>query len=177
MKSFLLLLSVLLLFPPGLSSCSTDEAELPAPTEQPAQPTPPSTSEEPDNDGSNNNSPTMKNQLSIHVGTTSFNVSLENNATAIAFKALLPLTPTLSEMNGNEKLFYLAADLPTASSRPGTIRAGDLMLYGSNCLVLFYETFSSAYSYTRLGRVNNPAGLADALGSGSVTVRFELTDN
>ena len=47
------------------------------------------------------------------------------------------------------------------------------MLYGSTCIVLFYESFSTSYRYTRIGRVDNPAGLAAAVGSGSVTVSFE----
>lgn len=84
------------------------------------------------------------------------------------------MTVLMSEMNGNEKYCYLSGNLPTAASNPGTIRAGDLMLYGSNCVVLFYETFQTSYSYTRIGRADNPSGLAAALGSGNVTITFEL---
>jgi hypothetical protein len=78
------------------------------------------------------------------------------------------------ELNGNEKYADLSRRLPTAASNPGTIQNGDLMLYGSSTLVLFYKTFSTSYSYTKLGRIDDVAGLAAALGAGDVEVRFEL---
>ena len=48
------------------------------------------------------------------------------------------------------------------------------MLYNGNCIVLFYRDFSTSYSYTRLGRVEDPAGLAEALGPGDAPVAFDL---
>lgn len=68
-------------------------------------------------------------------------------------------------------------ELPTDLYQPGQIYEGDLMLYGNNCLVLFYESFSSGYSYTRLGSADDPAGLAEALGTGSVEVAFSVRDD
>ena len=111
----------------------------------------------------------MRNQI-----LNTFSASLSNNATATAFKELLPLTINMSELNGNEKYFDLSKDLPSNASNPGTIQTGDLMLYGANTLVLFYKTFSTPYNYTRIGRIDNPSGLAVALGSGNKTVKFEL---
>ena len=106
------------------------------------------------------------------VGDRRFAVTLTDDAAARAFAARLPLTLDMSELNGNEK----HADLPDAllanASRPGTIRNGDLMLYGTNTVVVFYATFNSSYAYTRIGRVDDPAGLPQALGRRGVRVVF-----
>ena len=112
--------------------------------------------------------------LRVIVGDKTFTATLAENATADAFKSILPLTLNMTELNGNEKYYYLSTSLPSESSNPGTIHAGDIMLYGNKCVVLFYETFNTSYSYTRIGAVDDPLGLAAALGSGNVTVRFEL---
>ena len=111
--------------------------------------------------------------INVIVGSKTFTATLADSKTGEAFAALLPLNVTMNELNGNEKYHYLSSSLPTAAYRPGTIHAGDLMLYGNNCVVLFYETFNSSYSYTRLGSIDNPSGLAEALGVGNVSVRFE----
>ena len=111
--------------------------------------------------------------INIIIGSKTFTATLADSETGEAFAALLPLTVTMNELNGNEKYHYLSTSLPTAANQPGTIHAGDLMLYGNNCVVLFYETFNSGYSYTRIGALDDPSGLSDALGNGNVSVRFE----
>lgn len=106
------------------------------------------------------------------VGERRFAITLADNAALRTFLTQLPLTLDMSELNGNEKHGELPKALPANASRPGTIRSGDLMLYGTDTLVIFYETFTSSYSYTRLGRVDDPAGLAKALGPRGVRVVF-----
>lgn len=115
----------------------------------------------------------MSNKITIRIADKVFAATLSDNGTAAALKKLLPLSMTMSELNGNEKLFKLSATLPTQESRPSSIQTGDLMLYGSSTLVLFYKSFPTTYSYTKIGRVDDPAGLDAALGSGNVAVTFE----
>ena len=89
---------------------------------------------------------------------------------------LLPLTLNMQELNGNEKYATLPQALPTDAAQPGQIQTGDLMLYGSDCLVLFYEDFPTSYSYTPLGKIDDPQGLAQALGAGNVEVHLEISE-
>ena len=112
-------------------------------------------------------------KIKIVIGSESFSVTLYDNESAKALIDILPLTLNMSELNGNEKYHYLDNSLPTNSSIPSGIKAGDIMLYGSNCLVLFYESFSTSYSYTPIGHIDDPAGLATALGNDSVQVTFK----
>lgn len=113
-------------------------------------------------------------KATIQVGTKTFTATLIDNASTQALQEQLPLTFAMIELNGNEKYVNLAAKLPTDPLRVGSIETGDLMLYGSDCLVLFYEGFQSSYSYTRLGRLDDTAGLVDALGKGNVRVTVSL---
>jgi hypothetical protein len=106
------------------------------------------------------------------VGERRFAITLADNAAARAFAAQLPLTLDMSELNGNEKHADLPKPLPANASRPGTIRNGDLMLYRADTLVVFSLTFQSSYSYTRLGRVDDPSDLPRALGPRGVRVAF-----
>ncbi|MDH2432468.1 cyclophilin-like fold protein [Pokkaliibacter sp. MBI-7] len=108
----------------------------------------------------------------MKVGERRFAITLADTAAARAFATLLPLTLEMEELNGNEKKKALPRSLPTDASRPGTIHSGDLLLWGEHTIVVFYQTFSSPYAYTRLGRVDDPAGLAQVLGAGDVRVAF-----
>ena len=109
------------------------------------------------------------------MATKAFAATLADNATAAAFEKLLPLSITMTELNGNEKFARLPGTVPAQASTPPSIHTGDLMLYGSNTLVLFYKSFPTTYSYTTIGHVDDPAGLEAALGSQNVAVTFEAT--
>lgn len=110
--------------------------------------------------------------ISIEVNGRAFTATLADSDAARAFAARLPMTLSMHELNGNEKYFYLSGTLPAAAQRVGQIHAGDLMLFGGDCVVLFYESFSTTYAYTPLGWINDPEGLAEALGPDSATVAF-----
>jgi len=102
-----------------------------------------------------------------------FAVTVADNDVARAFASQLPLSLDMSELNGNEKHGALPRALSSAdASRPGTLRKGDVMLYGAKTVVVFYATFRSSYAYTRLGTVNEPELLPQALGDGAVRVGF-----
>ena len=148
---------------------TADPAPAPESTQEPAAiPDENANSEEIPEQGAEEES-TMK----ITVGEHQFTITLEDNAAAAALKEHLPMTLDMSELNGNEKYHYLSFSLPTNPYSPGKIESGDVMLYGDSCLVVFYESFSTPYSYTRIGRINDAAGLRTAVGAGDVQITFE----
>jgi hypothetical protein len=112
------------------------------------------------------------NPMWMTIGQQRFAITLEDNLTIRELAAHLPLILDMSDLNNNEKHVTLERPLPTQTYRPGTIHNGDFLLYGSGTLVVFYKTFSSSFSYTRLGRIDNPAGLSQAMGGDDVRVTF-----
>jgi hypothetical protein len=114
--------------------------------------------------------------IEITVNDVVFRAYLYDNATTQALLEHFPMTLDMTDLHSNEKYCYLPYKFSTEAERVGSIKAGDLMLYGSDCLVLFYESFSTSYSYTSLGYIENIIGLKDALGSGSVQVMFEIVE-
>ncbi len=128
--------------------------------------------------GSNGNLTEINNTVKIRItiGSDEYTATLRDNATAATFREMLPLTIQMEDVNRNEKYGTLGRNLPVAAENPNTIQSGDLMLWGSDGLVLFYKTFTSSYSYSPLGRIDNPAGLESALGSGAVRVNFDIPE-
>lgn len=115
-------------------------------------------------------------RIVIRAGSRSFPTVLYDHRAAVEMWEKLPLTLDMSELNGNEKYYFMEDALPVDASVPEAVHKGDLMLYGADCLVLFYKDFSTSYTYTPLGRVEKPSGLAEALGTGNVRVVFERAD-
>ena len=96
------------------------------------------------------NSMTLTIEGKIYQGT------LEANDSAQVFASLFPVTFTMNELNGNEKYVYLDQSLrkdePTV---PSSIKAGDLMLFSDNCVVLFYQDFQTTYSHCAVSALNH----------------------
>jgi hypothetical protein len=113
-------------------------------------------------------------KIIIRVNSRTFTASLVNNSTSRAFRQMLPMTIEMTDLNANEKYFDLPSSLPSQVVNPGNISNGDIMLYGSRTLVLFYQAFPTSYSYTKIAKVDNSEGFAAALGRGNVRVVFEL---
>ena len=113
-----------------------------------------------------------KTPFKLTIGGTDFVAELANNATAQAFNALLPMTLNKTELNGNKKYKYIDSTLPTNAACPVTIHAGDILLYGNNCVVVFYKTFSTSYSYSKIGKITDSTGLEEAIGAVSIPIQF-----
>ena len=113
-------------------------------------------------------------KLQIEAGGSTFTAALEDNEAVNAFVEMLeegPVEIEMSEYGGFEKVGSLGASLPASNSQM-TTQAGDIVLYNSSQIVMFYG--SNSWSYTKLAEVEDLTGWEDALGSGSVTVTFSI---
>ena len=136
----------------------------------------------------NENQPTEKNDevsieqsdgmhhIQIAIGSKTFTASLYDNDTVRELLRRFPMSLQMDELHGNEKYYYFSEGLSSSAQSVSQIYTGDLKLFGNDCLVLFYKDFPTSFSYTSLGHINNPQGLSEALGNGSIQIQFRLIE-
>ena len=107
-------------------------------------------------------------KINLIVNNKTFSATLNDNETVKELISMFPMTLHMSDLNANEKYHYLDSSLVTNSSSPRRINAGDIKLYGNNCLVVFYDSFGTSYSYTDLGKVDDVDGFVSEIGSGEM---------
>ena len=112
----------------------------------------------------------MHDTMALVVGDAHFTVFLADTEAAHELAGRLPLRMEMNEHNGNEKYASLDEPLHANAEKVHRIETGDVMLWGSDCLVVFYKSFDTPYSYTRIGHIAGARGLAKAVGNGNVIV-------
>lgn len=112
----------------------------------------------------------------ISAGGRQLTVKMDDSEAARELKAMLATADLTVSMTRNsfEQYGSLGRNL-TASDTYITAQAGDVLLYNSNTICIFYD--SNSYQYTRLGRIQNMNGeeLRELLSGGNLTIT--LTDN
>ena len=119
----------------------------------------------------------MNRKIIVTIGEKSFEANLTDNETVKEFIKILPLAIDMKEFGAKEKFAKLNRKFPHNASAPGKINAGDLMIYDSDTLVLFYKSFEeNFYKYAKIGAIGETSELLDALKEDVVKVKFELKD-
>ena len=121
---------------------------------------------------------TVEKMLQMKIGGTAVRVNWENNRSVEALKALCengPLVMQMSMYGGLEQVGPIGSRLPSDDVQT-TTSAGDIVLYSSNQIVVFYG--SNSWAYTRLGHITDrdAAGIAALLGNGNVTITISMEE-
>ena len=106
-----------------------------------------------------------------------YTATLADNPSAKAFAELLkngPLTVSTHDYGNFEKVGPLGTELPRTDEQI-TTSPGDIILYQGNQITVYYA--QNTWSFTRLGRIDDPSGLREALGSGDVEITFRLASS
>ncbi len=101
-------------------------------------------------------------------------VEWEENESVAALAELVkdqPLTIKTSMYGGFEQVGSIGTSLPRNDAQT-TTRAGDIVLYSGDQIVVFYG--SNSWAYTRLGHITDKtaAQMKDLLGNGNVTIEL-----
>lgn len=114
-------------------------------------------------------------ELRLTIGATVLEAELVDIDTSRDFASLLPLTLTLTDFHGTEKVSDLPRRLSTAEAPPGSdARAGDIAYYAPwGNLAIFYEDFAYAQGLVRLGTIRTGIDALETVPD-EVTVTIEV---
>ena len=113
-------------------------------------------------------------EIILKIKNKEYEAILYDNSTTKELIKKFPITITMSDLNGNEKYYNFSKSFSTSSENVANINKGDIMLFGDNCLVIFYKSFSTRYRYTKLGYIKNLEDLENSLGKGDIEITFIL---
>ena len=112
-------------------------------------------------------------QYYIKLNGKEFEFEFKDTEVANQIKSKLPFTVKMTNLNGNEVYYQFSGESFTTNHKSvGTINMGDIYLYQSNYLVLFYKTFTTPYSYTEIGKLKDATGLDTIIGSSDIEVEW-----
>jgi len=118
----------------------------------------------------------MKIKITIN-GETEVTATIYDNPTAIDFISMLPLTVTLTDYAGTEKVF----DPPGSLSKTGAPvgydpSVGDITCYAPwGNIAIFYKDFDYASGLICIGKIDGN-GINALKNSGNVSAKFELVE-
>jgi hypothetical protein len=117
----------------------------------------------------------VQTQMKMRIGDTPVEVAWENNESVEALKELAQngLTIQMSMYGGFEQVGSIGQRLPSHDVQTNT-SSGDIVLYSSSQLVVFYG--SNSWAYTRLGRITDQSseGMRELLSRGDVTITISV---
>ena len=120
---------------------------------------------------------TAMGKITLSFNGHTYTATLADNPSAKAFAELLedgPLTVSTRDYGSFEKVGSLGTELPRTDEQI-TTAPGDIILYQGNQITVYYA--QNTWSFTRLGRVDDPTDLREALGNGDVEITFQLTES
>ena len=113
--------------------------------------------------------------MQMKINDTPVTVAWENNESVSALKELAAdgLTIQMSMYGGFEQVGSIGQRLPSSDVQTST-SSGDIVLYSSNQLVVFYG--SNSWAYTRLGHITDktPEEMRTLLSNGDVTITLSV---
>ena len=172
MKKIITLLVTLLLII-SLSACSKNDSATTPSTDDVPPTTISSDTTTPSDEPKEDESYLLK-SLVLTIDSSEVDVYWMDNDSVKALKELAKdgLTINMSKYGGFEQVGSIGSTLPSSDTRI-TTNPGDIVLYSSNQIVLFYD--SNTWSYTKLGHINlSKSELTDLLGDEDVVITLSL---